>query len=787
MSFHQPFWLLLLLPLPFLAFLRIWSHVSTGRGGRNFVSPRLRSELIVGSSQGLRWAVFCLNLLAIACLIVAIARPQWGTHEAESVSEGRNLIVAIDTSRSMLATDILPDRLTRAKLAAQDIIASLPEDRIGLVAFAGKAFLQAPLTVDHDAILESIDQLDTEIIPRGGTNLEEPVQLALKSFEEAESKESALIIFSDGEDLEGEQTISDLKEKAAELGMIIVAIGVGTEAGSIIPEPDSGGRPQPGVFVKDETGNVVRTRLDPKALQDLSAESGAGVYVNLGSTSSITSLVNKSIESLTATRLDDQARLVPIERFMWPLSAAVFLWVVAFLLPASTRAFVDSRANRNGASIKVPPPLPVRGRSITGWILVGLIAAGISGRAADEPISPAFEALKNSDYETAITQYEAEIPVEESEKKRVWLNLGLGSAAYLEGDYEKAQQSFGKVLAEAGSRNEVEKAHFNLGNSLFRKGQIVMGWDKKKRSGGSEMLQQIVDPGTREEAREQWNSALEHYQAALDLNSSNLKAKKNIEVVNSHLEYLDKIEEEERQQEEQEDKKDEEKQDEEKDEKEDQKDEEEKKDDQQKEDKGDEQKDDKGDEQKEDKGDEQKDDKGDEQKDQGQDEKQDPSQDPQNQDQKPEDQESGDDSTEEQEGEGSEDPDKKEPQDGNPEDSENQDGKPQDGDNQDGKPEEGQNDRKEEKPLTPEEQGPPPEDNPSDGELEANPAQPEKQKPLTPQQAAAQQAAAAARKANPETGYSPSEARQLLRALADENMEVRPIFGPIKADKYKNW
>ncbi|MGY8642750.1 MAG: VWA domain-containing protein [Verrucomicrobiales bacterium] len=762
MSFHQPLWLLLLIPLPFLAFLRVWSHVSAGKGGKTLVSPRLRNELIVGASQGLRWAVFSLNLIALGFLMIAMARPQWGIKEADTISEGRNLIVAIDTSRSMLATDLQPDRMTRAKLAAQDIIESLPEDRIGLIAFAGKAFLQAPLTVDHDAVLESIAQLDSEIIPRGGTNIEAPVQLALDTFFEAESKESALIIFSDGEDLEGEEEIDNLKEKALELGMIVVAIGVGTEKGSIIPEPDDKGRPRPGVFIRDDAGAVVRTRLDPVALQKISVDSGAGVYVNLGSASSITSLVGNAIDSLSATRLEDQARRVPIERFMWPLSIAIFLWVIAFLLPASSRAFVEKRAKR--FQLDSPPtlaPLKVKGRSITAWIAAALLplTSGIADDSKKE--SAGFSALNNGNYEEAISAYETEIPAEESSRKRSWLNMGLGTAAYLEGDYEKAQLKFGKVLAEAEDQSLVEQAHFNMANTGFRKGQITMGWDEKSKAAASssEMPMQIADEATRNEVRTQWESAREHYEAALDLNPDNSKARRNTDLVNGYLQYLQQIEEQEKQKEEEEQKKEKEK--------EEEKDDEEKEDDQEKKD---EEKDENGkDEKDQDKGDQEKE----------QDQNQDPNEDgkpkDQNEDGKPDDQnqDGKPDDPKEDESEGKEEPADKKP------------GEDENGNPQDQKPEDGNQDQGEEKPLSPEEQGKAPEGPDPDGDLKAKPEQAGKQKPLSPQQ---MQEAAAQQAKNPNTGYSPSEARKLLRDLSDETLDVKPIYEvPTKAEKFRNW
>ena len=151
LTFASPEWfwgLLVILPL---LMLRAWSHWRSAKQLPGLVSPRLASRLITGSSHSRRWVVFILHCLAVTATLVALARPQLGFDEEETETDARNLILAIDTSRSMMADDLQPNRLTRAKLAAKDIILSLPDDRVGLIAFAGKPFVQAPLTVDHEA------------------------------------------------------------------------------------------------------------------------------------------------------------------------------------------------------------------------------------------------------------------------------------------------------------------------------------------------------------------------------------------------------------------------------------------------------------------------------------------------------------------------------------------------------------------------------------------------------------------------------------------------------------
>src|SRR5262249_9170053 len=161
-------------------------------------------------------------------------------------------------SRSMLATDVKPNRLGRAKLAIQDLVAELHGDRIALVAFAGTAFTECPLTLDYGAFKQSLDAIDVGIIPRGGTSLSAAIDTSLQAFEGKQGKHQALVLITDGEDNEGHA--KDAAKRAAERGVKVYTIGIGTPEGELIPS-ESGG------FVKDRKGQVVKSRLDEETLK----------------------------------------------------------------------------------------------------------------------------------------------------------------------------------------------------------------------------------------------------------------------------------------------------------------------------------------------------------------------------------------------------------------------------------------------------------------------------------------------------------------------------------------
>ena len=720
-TFANPQWLWCLFLLPPLIGLRVWSHWVANRGVKGLVSPRLTGDLILGGRQWSRWIVFSLQWLALACLLLALARPQFGYEISETESESRNVIIAIDTSRSMLANDLTPDRLTRAKLAAQDIIQALPEDRIGLIAFAGKAFLQAPLTLDHDAVIESIQQFDSELIPRGGSNLTEAAVLAVETFKKAGSEESALVIFSDGEALEGREELDGIVEDAKSVGLMVVSIGVGTSNGSIIPEPDDQGKPQPGVFVTDDSGQVVRSRLDPAALQELSRTIGGGVYLDLGATQSVSESVPEALNQIEATRGVSEARRRPIERFIWPLSAALILIVAAWFLPGTTRllkrllarekteaeiaapyASAVKRKTPNKSGRKKAPPAAV-GLLIAGWLLIhGGAPSAQAGIGEVE--SPAFDAYRNRDFKKAIESYRQEIEAAEPGRDRAWLNLGLGSAAFKSGDLALAKEAFGRTLAE-GDKSISTRAHYNLANTLFRTGEETLNANPHPK-----VPTIPKDEATKEAISRQWEAAREHYEAALAIDPANRDARHNLEVVDQRMQLLNAAPPEE------------------------EKKEDEEKDDQEKEDQ------------------KQPDSQNQEQQNSPQDSQSDPNpgdqpppQDPQ--DQKPD-----------------------EPKD--PSEEQGKPDQPNDPSEQPGQPDQ----PKEQQPQQP---PPPPEPTP-EGELKGKPEQPKEQEaqPMTPQEA----------QTNPETGFSPEEARQMLRALADEDADVRPpIQMPMQAEKYKNW
>ena len=230
---------ILLLALPLAAGLFYWSWRVKQKLVQQFVQARLLPTLTVGLSAARQKLRLVLLLAALAGVLAALAGPRWGATWEEARQRGLDIVVAVDTSRSMLARDAAPNRLEKAKLAAFDLMQQAKDDRLGLVAFAGSAFLQCPLTLDDEAFRQGIEALNVGIIPQGGTALSEAIHTALSAFEKGNGNHKVMVLFTDGEDHdEDAETLGAVKE-AAEAGLRIFTVGVGTAAGELLLEADS--------------------------------------------------------------------------------------------------------------------------------------------------------------------------------------------------------------------------------------------------------------------------------------------------------------------------------------------------------------------------------------------------------------------------------------------------------------------------------------------------------------------------------------------------------------------
>lgn len=485
-------WLLLILVGPLCVFL-LWSWKTKQKLIAQFVQSRLLSNLTVGVSQTRQKLRLVLLASAVLFLVLAMARPQWGFSWEEARQQGLDIVVAIDTSRSMLAEDIAPNRLDRAKLAALDLMRLAKSDRLGLVAFAGSAFLQCPLTLDEEAFRESVEALDVGIIPQGGTALTEAIQSALGAFEKGSENYKVLVLFTDGEDHDSGALAS--AEKAAKEGLQIFTIGVGTAEGELIRVQDEQGNSG---FLKDEAGNAVKSRLDETLLQKI-ATAAKGFYLPLRGAKAMETLYAKGLAPLpksdSTTKLVRQYR----ERFQWPLGFAIALLVLEMFLPQRKRvAAVAVKETNRAASVGLAVLL----------FLLGSFAAKASP-------SGALREYEAGNFHSALDEFK-QLSQEKTNDLR--LSYNAGAAAYRAKQFDDAEKFFGQATAAPDLALQ-EKAYYNLGNTLFQAGARVSEPDKKQES---------------------WEGSAKSFENALKLNPQDKDAKNNLEVVKKKLEELKK-------------------------------------------------------------------------------------------------------------------------------------------------------------------------------------------------------------------------------------------------------
>ncbi len=256
MRFAHPQILFLLMPAGLiLAAFMVWAWNKKQRLIREFVQERLLPQLTAGVSTARQKARLAMLGLAVIGAALALARPQWGFAWEEAHQRGLDIVVAIDTSRSMLADDLRPNRLERAKLAALDLMRLADSDRLGLVPFAGSAFLQCPLTLDAGAFQQNIQALGVGIMPQGGTALAEAIRVAQAAFKDSADNTKVLVLLTDGEDHDGEAVAAAREARRA--GMYVFTLGVGTPEGEVLREQDEAGNL---TYVRDAQGEIVKSQ-----------------------------------------------------------------------------------------------------------------------------------------------------------------------------------------------------------------------------------------------------------------------------------------------------------------------------------------------------------------------------------------------------------------------------------------------------------------------------------------------------------------------------------------------
>ncbi len=293
---------------------------------KKYSSPVSLEVLVSYASSGRRWLKAVLLLIVCVLIPIALSGPRYGYHWQETEQKGIDIYIALDCSKSMLAEDIKPNRLERAKREVFDLLSMLEGDRAGLVAFAGAAFVQCPLTLDYQAFNIFMNTLTPDYLPVGGTDIAGAINTAVEGFPEKENNEKALILITDGENTGGDAI--EAAKNAKKKGVKVFCIGVGKSEGIPVPDKEGG-------FKKDENGKIVLTRLDENTLNKIATITGGNYVRSVAGDMDLETIYLKHIRGeMEQSTLKSGKKKIWENRYQWPLGFAIILIIIMLLIPS---------------------------------------------------------------------------------------------------------------------------------------------------------------------------------------------------------------------------------------------------------------------------------------------------------------------------------------------------------------------------------------------------------------------------------------------------------------------
>jgi Ca-activated chloride channel family protein len=329
MKFANPEFLYLLIVLPLLLAVYIYSNYRRLKNLKEYGDTELLKSLMPDVSSYRPGIKFWLSMFAIAFLIVVLARPQFGSKKETVTRQGIETVIALDISNSMLAEDIAPNRLEKAKNIISKLIDKFENDKVGLIVFAGDAFVQLPITNDFISAKMFLESITPSLISRQGTDIGAAINLAMKSFTPNEEVGKAIIVITDGENHEG--GAEDAAKAASEKGIAVYMLGVGTADGAPIPTGNAN------EYRKDKDGNIVMTRLNEEMSQNI-ARAGNGAYIRVDNTNNAQKLLQKEIDKLAKADVTSEVYTEYNEHFFHVAWIVLLLLIIDILvLPGKSR------------------------------------------------------------------------------------------------------------------------------------------------------------------------------------------------------------------------------------------------------------------------------------------------------------------------------------------------------------------------------------------------------------------------------------------------------------------
>jgi Ca-activated chloride channel family protein len=474
--FASPAWLLGLVALPLLAGLEVWLARRDRDRLSRLVSRPLWDRVVRRPAERWRFLRLALLLLGAAGVVVALARPQWGIVREKVEREGVDVVLVLDTSGSMATADVAPSRFFLARQALLQLVARLEGDRFALVAFEGEAYPLVPLTLDADALGLFLETVEPGIVPAPGTSLGVGLAKGLEAFVDKERRNKVMVLVSDGEDLEGE--VEEAVRRAKEAGVVVHAVGVGTEAGQPVPELDADGRVTG--YKRDEGGGAVVSRLNMATLDAIARGTGGRAFRVTPADTSLSALA-AAIEGLERKALAREYSYRRKERFQVPLAFGLACVALGLLLPPpplrrGQRDEVEE-AGRKAAAVLLawvlaapaaaaaePPPY--------GSPTLGGEPARRSGTVLDELLLRPRRATEEGRGEYARGSHPQALSAFEraatARPQDPAVRFNVADGFYKNGKYDEAAAVFRALGADAASK-VAGASRYNLGNSLYQK------------------------------------------------------------------------------------------------------------------------------------------------------------------------------------------------------------------------------------------------------------------------------------------------------------------------------
>jgi len=417
----------------------------------SFGDPELMKQLMPNASKTRPAIKFSITLLALTFLIFAAARPQFGQSERTEKRQGIEAIIALDISNSMLAEDVAPNRLDRAKQMLSKLMDNMVDDKVGLVVFAGDAFVQLPITCDYVSAKMFLNSIKPDLIKTQGTAIGQALSTSIRCFGEQSDASRAIILITDGENHEDDAKA--VAQRAKEMGIHVLVVGIGKPEGSPIPVPGTNN------FMKDRQGNVVVSKLNEDMCREI-AQAGGGIYVRCDNTNTATKAIQKELDKLGTQEIETQVYTDYNEQFQSFALIALLLLVVEF--------FIFNRKNKMISRLDIFGETSRR-HVVTMMILLVSLSSFAQREAAD--VRHGNRDYKKQDYTAAEVDYRRGL---EANKNSYEAHYNLGDALFKQDKYPDAQAEFetaAKMLDKKEDKERYAKVMHNIGNCNFAQQQ----------------------------------------------------------------------------------------------------------------------------------------------------------------------------------------------------------------------------------------------------------------------------------------------------------------------------